>query len=352
MNRPARFFFTVFVLALALAGAARAQDRWLLVFENSAAMKKRMPAANIELQKLLFTSMAGKMHAGDHLGVWSFDQKLHVGEFPLRSWEPENAVGTFTNLKAYLDQRSYKGEVNFNVLEPVLTEVVAGSRRLTVLIFCEGHGEIIWTPYNAGINHALQTGYDERKKSGQPFVIVLRVQEGKYFSASVNFPPGDLNFPAFPEETVEAASAPAITNIVLEPEKKKPLLDDSPLFIVGTNVGTNLAQMPPPPPKVEITAPPVAVVAAVTNPPAATAGSTNQQASVTNSPAPAGAGVAPAAPAKPVPDNGYWLLVLTGACALVSAVALGIFLVARQRQSRGSLISDSLNSPRFPPSKK
>ena len=197
-NISARISFAAVALVLFIQSTATvlAQDRWLLVFENSAAMKKRMPAVGLELNKLFFTSMAGEMHGGDSLGVWTFDQTLHVGEFPLSAWQPEQAANTASNLLVFLNKRSFKGGVNFNTLQPVLNEVVTGSRRLTVLIFCEGQGEIIWTPYNDGINRTLVQNYAERKKNSQPFIIVLRVQDGKYFGCSVNFPPARIFFPA------------------------------------------------------------------------------------------------------------------------------------------------------------
>lgn len=373
MNRPsaknfsARIFFAAVALVLFLqtAAPALAQDRWLLVFENSAAMKKRMPAVGLELQKLFAFSMNGQLHGGDSLGVWTFDQTLHVGEFPLSMWEPELAANTASNLVVFLNKRSFKGEVNFNVLQPVLNEVVAGSQRLTVLIFCEGQGEVIWTPYNDGINRTLVQNYAERKKSGQPFVIVLRVQDGKYFGCSVNFPPGGLNFPAFPPPPEEIKPpVAAVTNVVAEPEKKHAPLDSTPLVIVGTNVGTNVADLPPLPPKPETNLPPVAAPAALTN----NAAANNASATASNLPAPVVALTAPAAtnvtagimappaaapssPPKPATDNGYQFLIWTGVLALISAVALVIFLIARARQPRGSLITDSLNAPRMPPRK-
>ena len=357
-NFSARILFVAVALVLFFqaAGSALAQDRWLLIFENSAAMKRRMPAVNQELRTLFFTSMSSQIHGGDSLGVWTFDQTLHVGEFPLSAWQPEQAATTVSNLVVFLSKRSFKGEVNFNVLQPVLNEVVAGSHRLTVLIFCEGSGEIIWTPYNDGVNHTLVQNYAERKKNSQPFVILLRVQDGKYFGCSVNFPPGDLNFPAFPELPPEIKPPVVATNVVAV-EKKNPPLDSTPLIIVGKNVGTNLADLPPLPPKIETNLPPVAVPATPTN-----------LLSVTNS----GVGIADtqlvvvagviaatnvaagnpaAAAARPATDNGYKFLIVTGGLALVAAVALGIFLIARARQPRGSLITDSLNAPRPPPRK-
>ena len=361
-RRPKKFSAQKLFSALALilfllaAGGARAQDRWLLIFENSAAMKKRMPATGLELQKLFAANMSGQLHGGDSMGVWTFDQTLHVGEFPLAPWEPERAVSICSNIITFLSKRSFKGDVNFNALQPVLNEVVAGSHRLTVLIFCEGQGDIIWTPYNDGINNTLRQNYPERKKNSQPFVILLRVQDGKYFGCSVNFPPGDLNFPTFPELPEEIKPALAATNFTGMTEKKNVPLDSSPLVIVGKNVGTNIADLPPLPPKTGTNPPAVAVPllltntgAIITNASALTENSPTQLVATTKAPQPS---ESPAPVARAAKTGGDNLLAWIGGLAFVSALGLVIFLAAHARQPRGSLITDSLNAPRMPPPKK
>ncbi len=353
---PSWLVVTALILFLPMAVSVLAQDRWLLVFENSAAMKKRMPAVGLEIQQLFFTSMGSQIHSGDSLGVWTFDQKLHVGEFPLSTWQPELAADNATNLISFLNKRSFKGEVNFNALEPVLSEVVAGSARLTVLIFCEGQGDIIWTPYNDGINQTLRQNYAERKKNNQPFVILLRVQNGKYFGCSVNFPPGGVNFPIFPELPKEA---PPVPPIVTAPPPKVEPVDNTPLVMVGKAVVTNL------PPKVATN------VSVATPQNLATNGLTNVDALIlVGTPAAAktettnlnltnvvaekiiAQNLIPETSQKPATDNSNRLLILTGILALISAVMLGVFLVVRARQPRGSLITDSMNAPRSPPRKK
>lgn len=371
-SHATRFFCWVLAAMLfsTLVGFAQQEPRWLLIFENSSAMKKRMPAAEKSLQQLLFTSVGGQMHAGDSLGVWTFDQTLHVGEFPLSTWKPEAATTTFSNLTAFLKKRSFKGEVNFNALEPRLSRLVTDSQRLTILIFCEGQGDIIWTPYNNGINQALRTGYDERKKSNQPFIITLRAQDGKYCGCSVNFPPSELNLPPFPEPVEETPPAPvAEKKFEVAENRAKAALDSAPLFIVGTNVGTNLAALPPPPPKpdpiVHPTAPEVVTsntlsisnTVAASNQPslgAVTADSTNQTSGLAaqNSGAAGGAATNPSTnSAKAGQDTGYRLLVWTGTLAIVSAIALIIYLIGRTRQPNGSLITDSMSAPHRSPRK-
>ena len=368
MNRPAhaakkfsaRIVFAASALILFFQAAANvhAQDRWLMIFENSSAMKKRMPAVNQELKSLFFSNVEGAIHGGDSLGVWTFDQTLHVGEFQLSTWDPGQAATTASNLVTFLSKRSYRGDVNFNALQPVLNEVATGSHRLTVLIFCEGQGDVIWTPYNDGINHTLRENYAERKKNGQPFVIVLRVQDGKYCGCSINFPPGGVNFPAFPALMEPPKSEVDETKVVAVPEKKHAPVDNTPLVIVGKNVGTNLADLPPLPPKTPAALPSAAPLSGTNNSSATNgikaiieaATAPVAVATITNL---AAGSVVPARPSSAVPpqpavDSGYRFLIMTGVLALISAVALVIFLIARSQQPRGSLISDSMNSPSLP----
>ena len=371
-----RILFALAALGLFFQAAAigRAQDRWLMIFETSAAMKKRMPAVITQVQKLFFTSVGGELHSEDSLGVWTFDQKLHVGEFPLSTWAPDQAANTSSNLVAFLNKRTFKGAVNFNALEPVLSEVVTGSHRLTILIFCEGQGDIIWTPYNEEINHTLRQNYAERKKSNQPFVIVLRVQDGKYFGCSVNFPPGALNLPMFPPPPVEPKPE-VVASPASEPAKKKTEpLDNSPLIVSGKSTGTNNPASTAVVPAKSETAPATNLAAPLilsNRPPTltnATAAQNNatQMVSVvapavmanTSTPAMVASALTTNAPPaaasteKTSADSGYRFLVITGALAFILALGLMIFLILRARQPHGSLITDSLNAPRSPPLRK
>ena len=96
--RAARIFFALLAGFFSIPGL-RAQpaeqtpdNRVLLVFETSADMKKRLPAVRIGLDETLATSLRGGLQPGDSIGVWTFDQELHAGVFPLQSWMPENAA--------------------------------------------------------------------------------------------------------------------------------------------------------------------------------------------------------------------------------------------------------------------
>ena len=61
---------------------------------------------------------------------------------------------------------------------PEVNSLVQDSERLTVLIFCDGDGEIKGTPYDNAINTLLKQNQSALSKANQTFIVVLRSQSG------------------------------------------------------------------------------------------------------------------------------------------------------------------------------
>ncbi len=252
---------TALLVGTFMAPALRAQpaaqkvdNRFLLIFDTSSDMKKRLPAAQKALNEILAASTNGQLHSGDSIGVWTFDQDLHRGQFPLQYWMPENAPMIASNITRFVSKQHYSKKTDFDALQPSLNQVAQGSERLTVLIFCDGKGEIHGTPYDPGINQVFQQRQSERQAERLPIIIGLRSQRGQYVGCRVSFPPQPVSLPEFPllPEVAQAppgAEAPAPPNL---PPSSVPSL-----IIVGTTI-TN--QVPPSQPKpVPANSPPMIV---------------------------------------------------------------------------------------------
>ena len=253
-----------------LAPALRAQpaakkvgNRFLLIFDTSSDMKKRLPAVQKALNKMLAAGTNEQLHLGDSIGVWTFDQDLHTGRFPLQSWMPENAPIIASNITKFIRKQHYSKKTDFDALQPLLNQVVQGSERLTVLIFCDGKGEIHGTPYDPGINQVFQQRQSERQKEWLPIVVGLRSQRGQYVGCMVSFPPQPVSLPEFPP-------LPEIAQTPVADASAPPGLPQSnvlSLIIVGTTI-TN--QVPPPQPKpapMTVTSTPAPAVANEVRPP-------------------------------------------------------------------------------------
>jgi hypothetical protein len=258
----------VVFLALLWSGAVQAQTntpgRWLLVFDTSPAMKARLPGTTAALKQFLDTSAGGELREGDSVAVWAYDKVLQRGQNPIE-WSPANAAAAGTNLAAWLERLPHLNISSLAALNPSLGRIVGGSERVTVVIFCDGQSPLNFTPYDDGINQNFRESLAERKKSRQPFVVVLRGQQGKYVGCTVNFPPAGISLPPFPP------LPPPPKPVAVTPPKpatgSQPSATPS-LVITGTNVGTHLNAVPAPAPPAPPTNPTPAVAApAPTNPP-------------------------------------------------------------------------------------
>ncbi len=270
--------------ALALAVNAPAQpapptspQRWLLVFELSAEMKDRQPATAEVLKNFFATGAYGRLQPGDSIGVWTFDQKLHAGQFPLTIWNTNPAPAVAGNVAAFLQSRNYAGKARLSLLQPALNSIAANSERFTVVIFCTGESDLSGTPYDLGVNQIFRNARAERRKHRQPFVVLMRTWSGKYLGCTVNYPPGPMNIPPFPRPAPPTNQPPPVTAPVVVPVGKQVTAAVPDLIIVGTNVGGTMPPAPapavtssapveiPPPAPPPVVLPVVPVMPAVTN---------------------------------------------------------------------------------------
>lgn len=234
---------------LLLAGRASGQtaveppQRWLLIFDTSVTMERWLPGTTTELQNLFYGSMGGQLAAGDSVGVWVFSDKLHTDLYLPITWMPAKAASASSQLVDLLTHEHYLGSTKFSVLGPVLQRVIASSQRLTIVLFCDGKDELKLTPYDDSINQAFRAMQADRKKAKVPFVLVLRTQHGRFVGATVNLPPGNLDFPAFPP--LPASDYPVQTHppVPVQPAQPPPVVAGPPLVIVGTKVLTNDADI-------------------------------------------------------------------------------------------------------------
>ena len=303
------------------------QSRFLFVFDTSKNMKPRFEALQKCLNVLLATSLGGQLHAGDSMGVWTFNQTLQTKSFPLQNWNPDNAVSIASNMVKFVGAQRYVKTTHFEVLQPSLNRVVQHSERLTVLIFCDGDGKISGTPYDDAINQILREKLAEQKNAHQPLVIVLRSQLGQFVVANVGQPPQLVNIPGFPPLPLPPPPpAPTPTNL----PPPAPMIVGQPLIIIGKKPPAS--SVPPP----ATNPPPVVAPVVPTNAPAP---STNPVVVKIVEPTPTNP---PVALSKSSGSGNQGSLPVVAAL-LAMGIALGLIIWVRPRHKDASLITSSLN---------
>jgi len=183
--------------------------------------------------------MNGQLQPGDSIGVWTFDNKLRAGQFPLQRWLPENAATIASNITTFVKREHYSGSTLFDAIMPFLDGLVQDSDRLTVLIFCDGNGEIQGTPFDDAINAIFKQNQRAFGETKQTFIVVLRTQFGQYAGYTMNSSATGVKFPEFPLLSQPPVPPPTVK----ANPSPLPVVETLPLVIIGTNVGTNL--LPP-----------------------------------------------------------------------------------------------------------
>src|SRR6185312_8356181 len=203
-----------------------------------AEMKSRIQPTQTELNQILAFGINGELRIGDSMGIWTFDREPHTGQFPMVRWSPEDAASIASGIGKFLGKQTYSRTNNFTALMPLLNQVIQNSPRLTILIFCDG-GKISGTPFDDGINQIFEQRGAILKRSKQPFVILLRTQQGKYVGCTINFPPGMVNVPPFPP--FPRPAPPVVTNVApqIQTVTNAPASRGLPLVIIGKRVETN-----------------------------------------------------------------------------------------------------------------
>lgn len=239
--------FVITMLVLLTVASGRAADapqpgRFLLIFETSPVLKDNLPQVRQMLDKLLANNLQNEIQDDDDLGVWTVDQSLHTGEFPLASWSPADAVMYGERLNDFLGQQKFSRHANLANVQPLLNRVAKNSERLTVLIFCDSQSRLLGTPYDSGVNEIITNAAARGKGAPVPLILVLRAYHGGYLGCSVNRS-ATLNFPEFPPPpkpesppVVKPAVVPAPPPVVRPAAIRVPSL-----IIVGTNVSTNVS---------------------------------------------------------------------------------------------------------------
>jgi hypothetical protein len=183
-------------------------NRWLLVVNTSRAMQSRAEAIKQVAASLLVSGMNGQMQDGDTLGVWTYNETVHAGQFPLQQWTADNNRVIGGRVVKFLHTQTYEKESRFDEVLPQIHRIVRASPFISVILISDGSGEMLGTPFDEKINASYQSWQKEQKKSKMPIITLLRAKQGRITDYAVNTPPWPLELPPLPQELLLARSKP------------------------------------------------------------------------------------------------------------------------------------------------
>ena len=253
------------------------------------------------------------MHAGDSIGVWTYNKDVYTGRMPLQTWSLGDAEEIAMRTGEYLRAQKFENDSQIDQAMSAVGKVVKLSDIITVILISDGKSPIVGTPFDDEINKAYLQNLVEMKKNAKPVVTVLQGRGGKFLKRyTVTTLEWPIVVPDLPI-ALKGVATEAKTETVKQEVSKPAPAKAPPLILVGpqppefptaaTAAATKPAPQPVPAPapapapvttvQTEVVAP---AAPAVVTTPAPTSISTPVPAPVP-APAPVATTPAPAAPA-------------------------------------------------------
>jgi hypothetical protein len=185
-------------------------NRFLFIVDTSAKMQQRSLEVRQLLVDLFASSANGQIHAGDTLGLWTFNADVHTGGLPVLRWIPGNEWQVAARMADFLQHQHYGKKSHFDAALADMYQIIKMSDVITVVVISDGQGTMRGTPFDADINAAYKRCLKETKHSHMPVVTVLLAKAGKITKYSVTSLPWPVTFPEVPPaEKPQVAQKPA-----------------------------------------------------------------------------------------------------------------------------------------------
>ena len=240
-------------------------DRYLLIVETSKSMQRRANAVLGVVQDVVMSGLSGQFRDGATLGVWTFNEDLSAGRFPLQVWTSSTQREIAERTVTFLKEQKYEKQANYDKVAPALGRVISDSRRLTVILISSGDWKMRGTPFDDQINGSFQKWRDQQQKARMPIVTILSTRKGQVGAYSVNTPPWPLQVPQL---APEPKSVQTTNRQPLTARHNVTTSTVAPLIISGRKPQPEPVPAPKPEPAVVLTPAPSPVAGmAVTNQP-------------------------------------------------------------------------------------
>src|SRR5436190_8781988 len=179
---------------------ASPSSRYLFVVNTSRAMQLRAAGVQKAITDLIGSGMGGQLRRGDTIGIWTYNEDLYTGRFPLQKWSPETKEEITLNVANFIKNQRYEKKANLEKVLPTLQKIVQASGFIAVVLVSDGDEKIHSTPFDAPINKYYSLWRDQQRKAQMPLLTVLRAQSGEITHYAMNTAPWPVEMPPLAPE--------------------------------------------------------------------------------------------------------------------------------------------------------
>src|SRR2546423_3184478 len=154
-------------------------QRYLLILEASRSMQRRLDNAVQVGLALVRSGVNNEMRAGDTLGIWTYNETLYAGKFPLARWSPETRARLAGQVGTFFRQQKFEKQGDLRPVMKALDNLSHGSEHLTIILISTGEEDFSGADFADRINETYKSWRDEQQRAHMPMVTILRARRGE-----------------------------------------------------------------------------------------------------------------------------------------------------------------------------
>ncbi len=155
-------------------------NRFLFIVDTSSGMKRQGDKERETVESILRSGFNGQLHAGDTIGVWTFNEDVYTGRLGLQQWTPGDSDEIVLRTTEFLRHQPFEKKSRLDVAMSAVTKIINVSDVITVVIVSDGKNAIIGTPFDRDINGLYAQNLRDNKKNPAPMVTVLQGKGGQF----------------------------------------------------------------------------------------------------------------------------------------------------------------------------
>ena len=183
-------------------------NRYLVILDTSRGMQRRSEGTLKAVQELLKSSFDDQVRQGDTIGLWTFNDQLHAGQFPLQQWSAETRSGIEERIFNFVGTQRYEKGAAIDRVISAMQQVIRNSDLITIFLISDGQSKIRGTIFDDQINQAYEKWREEQRKANMPLVTMLRAKSGKLMHFSVTPGQWPVELPPLPPPPPVVLSKP------------------------------------------------------------------------------------------------------------------------------------------------
>ncbi|HUR45633.1 MAG TPA: hypothetical protein VMZ27_07140 [Candidatus Saccharimonadales bacterium] len=196
------------------AETAQLGAKFLLVVDTSTAMKRFDHAGRQTVFDFIFSGASTQMHSGDTFGLWTFNDQVSAGAFPMQVWTPDSNLNLATAAGLFLKGQHYEGNARADKAIEKALALVKSVKDLNIFIVTSGDSSLGNSDIEKGIKDVYQAKSLDARKRNLPVVLWISAWKGEVVNVQVAISGEAVQFPAdLLAKARERVKSPAPTQV-------------------------------------------------------------------------------------------------------------------------------------------